>query len=327
MLSAVDVGAMQWGMDGGGFKGRPSPENYARWIQFGAFTPLFRVHGTFDEKRQPWVYGPVAEKAATAAIRLRYTLIPYIYSWMHRDHVDGIGLVRPLLFDWPHDSQVRNDVDAWLFGDGLLVSPVVEEGQRSKRIYLPAGTWTDYFTGTVYEGGQSIDYAVDSATWSDIPLFVRAGAIIPTWPPMDYVDQKPVATLDVDVFPDTRRTSFDYYDDDGRTYAYEHGAYFLQPLYVQRTGDTVTFESGAVEGGYKPALRFYLLKIHGNRAAAVDADGKPMPAFADTDALQRAAGEGWAAGHDRYGDVTWIRLAAAQQRQLALTLRHTGAHP
>lgn len=321
MLSAIDVGAMQWGMDGGGFKGRPSPENYARWIQFGAFTPLFRVHGTFDEKRQPWVYGPVAEKAATAAIRLRYTLIPYIYSWMHRDHADGIGLVRPLLFDWPHDPQVRNDVDAWMFGDGLLVSPVVEQGQRVKRIYLPAGTWTDYFAGTVYEGGQTIDYAVDSTTWSDIPLFIRAGAIIPTWPPMDYVGQKPVTTLDVDVFPDTRRTTFDYYDDDGDTYAYEHGAYFLQPLAVQRTGDTVAFETGAVEGSYKPPLRFYLLKIHGGHASAVAAAGKPMQAFADPAALQRADGEGWTTGHDRYGEFTWIRIIAAQQRKLVLTLQ------
>ena len=327
MLSAVDVGAMQWGMDGGGFKGRPGPENYARWIQFGAFTPLFRVHGSFDEKRQPWVYGPVAEKAATAAIRLRYTLIPYIYAWMHRDHADGLGLVRPLIFDWPHDPQVRNDIDAWMFGDGLLVSPVVEEGQRSKRIYLPAGTWTDYFTGTVYKGGQTIEHAVDSRTWSDIPLFIRAGAIIPTWPPMDYVDQKPVTTLDVDVFPDTRRTRFDYYDDDGNTYAYEHGAYFLQPLAVQRAGGTVTFETGAVEGTYKPALRFYLLKIHGHHAVAVDADGQPLQPFADPEALQHASGEGWATGHDRYGDVTWIRIAAAQQRKLTLALQSAEAQP
>ncbi|MCS5144002.1 glycoside hydrolase family 31 protein, partial [Klebsiella pneumoniae] len=125
--------AMQWGMDGGGFRGgKPTPENYARWVQFGAFTPIFRVHGDFGQKRQPWVYGPVAEQAATAAIRLRYALIPYIYSYEHSRRTDGVGLVRPLLFDWPHNANVRNDIDSWLFGDWLLVSPVVAQGQTTK---------------------------------------------------------------------------------------------------------------------------------------------------------------------------------------------------
>ncbi|HEX7369532.1 MAG TPA: TIM-barrel domain-containing protein, partial [Rhodanobacteraceae bacterium] len=113
MLSAIDVGEMKWGMDGGGFNGHPSDENYARWIEFGAFTPIFRVHGTFNEKRQPWKYGPVAETAAVRAMRLRYSLIPYIYAYDHADYAHGVGLVRPLTFGWPNDPKVRDDVDAW----------------------------------------------------------------------------------------------------------------------------------------------------------------------------------------------------------------------
>lgn len=320
MLSAINVGAMQWGMDGGGFKnGTPTPENYARWIEFGAFTPIFRVHGDFGQKRQPWVYGPIAEKAATHAIRLRYALIPYIYSYAHRYSASGIGLVRPLLFDWPDDPKVRNDVDAWLFGDWLLASPVVIEGQTGKDIYLPAGRWTDWFSGKVYEGGQSIHLAIDSTTWDDIPLFVRDGAIIPTQPVMDHVGEHPVTQLDVEVFPAGVRTQFDYYDDDGATYDYEHGAYFSQSLTVQRRGDTVQFETGAVTGSFKPALQFYLLKIHGSATGTVIGNGKALPSFADLDALQRHHGDGWANGHDRFGAVTWVRIAAGTRQIVALS--------
>jgi alpha-glucosidase len=317
MLSAINVGAMQWGMDGGGFKdGTPTPENYARWIQFGAFTPIFRVHGELGQKRQPWVYGPVAEKAATAAIRLRYALIPYIYSYEHTRRATGVGLVRPLLFDWPEDPNVRNDVDSWLFGDWLLASPVVVQGQTAKDIYLPAGRWTDWFSGKVYEGGRSIRLAIDSKTWGDIPLFVRDGAIIPTRPPEDYVGEQPLVQLDVDVFPAAQRSTFDYYDDDGSSYDYEHGAYFLQPLSAQRRGNAIQLELGAASGSFKPALRFYLLKIHGAAAASVG----QLKAFADPAALQRSGGEGWARGHDRYGDVTYVRVAAARAAQITIAM-------
>ncbi len=317
MLSAVNVGAMQWGMDGGGFKnGTPTPENYARWVEFGAFTPIFRVHGELGQKRQPWVYGPVAEKAATDAIRLRQALIPYIYSYEHTRRATGVGLVRPLLFDWPHDPNVRNDVDSWLFGDWLLVSPVVVQGQTAKDVYLPAGRWIDWSSGKAWEGGRTVRLAIDGKGWGDIPLFIRDGAIIPMQPPMDYVGERPLTQLDVDVFPAAQRSTFDYYDDDGTTYGYEHGAYFLQPLSAQRHGDTVQLELGAATGSFKPALRFYLLKIHGS--AATGASGK-LPAFDSLDALQRSGGEGWARGHDRYGDVTWVRVAAARAAQITLT--------
>lgn len=320
MLSAINVGAMQWGMDGGGFKnGTPTPENYARWIEFGAFTPIFRVHGDFGQKRQPWVYGPAAEKAATDAIRLRYALIPYIYSYTQRYRVNGIGLVRPLMFDWPDDPDLRNDVDSWLFGDWLLVSPVVTEGQTAKDIHLPAGRWTDWFSGKVYEGGRDIRLAIDHATWGDIPLFIRDGAIIPTQPPMDYVGEHPLTQLDVDLFPAAVRTQFDYYDDDGISYDYEHGAYFSQSLAVQRQGDAVQVETGAVSGSFRPALRFYLLKIHAATAGTVNASGKPMSSFASLDALQRSRGEGWASGRDRFGAVTWVRLAAAARQTVVLS--------
>jgi alpha-glucosidase (family GH31 glycosyl hydrolase) len=314
MLSAIDVGEMKWGMDGGGFKGHPDSENYARWIEFAAFVPIFRVHGTLGEKRQPWMYGPMAEKAAADAMRLRYALIPYIYSYERMATTEGVGIVRPLTFDYPDDPQVRDDVDAWMFGESLLVSPVVAKGQAEKDIYLPAGQWTDYFTGKVYRGGQTIHYAVDSKTWSDIPFFIRDGAIIPTQPAMDYVGERPVSELTVDVFPADHATHFDYYDDDGSTYAYEHGAFYSQRLSTQRRDDRVDFGIEAPHGSYKPALKYYLVKVHGVAATGAGT----LKAYPDADALQAAKGEGWAVDHDRYGSVTLLRLVAGHARHVVL---------
>ncbi len=315
MLSAIEVGAMWWGMDGGGFNGHPSDENYARWIEFGAFTPIFRVHGTLGEKRQPWRYGPVAEKAATRAIRLRYRLLPYIYSYAWHEHMTGVGLVRPLTFGWPKDAKVGNDVGAWMFGQWLLVSPVVKQGQTSKRIYLPSGTWIDWFTGKTYQGGKTITVAVDSKTWTDIPLFIRQGAIIPTQPVMQHVGQHPVPVVTVDVFPSGRETHFDYYDDDGETYAYEKSKYFLQRLSVRRDAGGVVFSVAKPRGDYQPALQYYLVKVHGVTAASVPGAGRR---YATSDALQRADGEGWTTGSDRYGPVTWVRLDARHAQTIHL---------
>ncbi len=318
MLSAIDVGAMRWGMDGGGFHGHPSPENYARWIEFGAFTPIFRVHGDHDEHRQPWVYGPVAEAAATRAIRLRYALLPYIYSYDWALHTTGVGLVRPLNFAFPHDPAVRDDVSAWMFGDGLLVSPVVQPGQTVKRIYLPKGAWTDWFSGKVYPGGRTIALRVDAATWADIPLFVRQGAIIPTQPVLDYVSQRPVATVDVDVFPATTRSSFEYYDDAGDSYAYEQGAYFTERLAAQRDASGVEIDVGAGRGTYRPNLRMFLFKVHGIAASSSLQDGRLLEKVPDLAALEQATGAGWTTGRDRFGSVTWVKVEAGERRTLML---------
>lgn len=316
MFSAIDVGEMKWGMDSGGFKGHPDNENYARWIEFAAFVPIFRVHGSLGEKRQPWMYGAVAEQAAANAIRLRYALIPYIYSYERKATTEGVGLVRPLFFDYPDDPQVRDDVDAWMFGESLLVAPVVAKGQAEKDIYLPAGQWIDYFTGTVYQGGQTVHYAVDAKTWSDIPLFIREGAIIPTQPVLDYVGEHPVRELTVDVFPASQATHFDYYDDDGATYAYEHGAYFSQRLTTRRHDDGALFAIEAPHGSFKPALKYYLVKLHGLAAGGIHANGGALKSYASEGALQAAKGEGWTVAHDRYGSVTLVRLAAGQSRQV-----------
>ncbi len=312
MLSAIDVGEMWWGMDGGGFHLHPSAENYARWIEFDAFAPICRVHGSYLQRRQPWIYGQTAARAATAALDLRYRLMPYIYSYAWQDHVSGVGLVRPLLFSWPHDPHVRNDAQAWLFGQWLLVSPVVHRHQRTKRLYLPPGTWTNFFTGQVYHGGTTVTLTLDAKTWADIPLFIRQGAIIPTQPLMQYVGEHPVTTLTVEVFPAQHPTHFDYYDDNGETYAYQHGQYFLQRIGTERRAGLVQLTLGVVRGRYTPALRRYLFVLHRVQGHTVELNGQVLPRLANPAALSRCAHACWARGHKAATALTYIALPAGK---------------
>ena len=198
------------------------------------------------------------------------------------------------------------------------MSPVVGQGQTSKRIYLPAGKWIDWFTGRTYAGGQTIEIPVDAKTWRDIPLFIRDGAIIPMQPVMDYVGQHPVTTVTVQVFPSDNATHFDYYDDDGETYAYEKGAFFLQRLSTQRDGDNVTFRTQAPSGTYRPVLRHWLVKVHGITAATVRAKDVALEHYPTPAVLESATGEGWATGHDRYGAFTVLKLGAGAARDVTL---------
>ncbi|MBU1260254.1 MAG: DUF4968 domain-containing protein [Planctomycetes bacterium] len=322
MLSAINLGQFKWGMDTGGFGGNPDSENYARWMQFSAFVPVFRVHATNNQQRQPWVYGTKAEAVSKAVAQLRYTLIPYIYSYERMAYETGIGLVRPLVFHYPNDSAVANRVDEWMFGDYLLVAPVVGQGQTSKSIYLPAGTWIDYFNGGSYDGGQTINYPVNAVTWEDVPLFIKKGAIIPTQQFMNYVGETAVTTISLAVFPDTVVTDFIYYDDDGVTYDYETGVYFKQEITAQDDGNSSIVTIGAKEGTYTAALQYYLCKIYGRGSAdtnEVTCNGSVLSRYNNLEDLQNAAGEGYATSTEVYGLVTYVKVSAGQLKSIEVS--------
>lgn len=311
MLSTISLGEPHWSMDTGGFIGHPDPENYARWMEFAAFVPIMRVHGDLNEHRQPWVYGSQAEADAKAAIDLRYRLMPYMYAYERQAHETGVGIVRPLFWEFPLDG--RNTVqitDEWMFGDNFLVAPIVHEGQEHTSVYLPPGGWIDYFRGQRYDGSKGIVYTVDPHTWSDIPLFVRAGAIIPTEEVEQYVGQHPVTRIYVDVFPTTAASTFTYYDDDGITYAYEKGVFYKQQLTASDDGTVIHFDSAAPTGAYVPALREYEVKLHGIAARTLTIGAEPAKHYADVAQLESAGGDGWTTGTDRYGAVTIVTVPA-----------------
>ena len=318
MLSIINLGEPHWSMDTGGFSGHPSAENYARWVELAAFAPIMRVHGVFNEHRQPWVYGTQAEADAKAAIELRYRLMPYMYAYEHQAHESAAGIVRPLFWDFPDDgTSEAYRTDEWMFGDELLVAPILGEGQAHRSIYLPRGQWIDYFSGQRYDGGKTIVYSVDPQTWSDIPLFIRDGAIIPVQDPQQYVGDHPVTCVYIDAFPTKTETSFTYYDDDGVTYAYEKGAFYEQRLAASDNGVVVRFDTAAPAGTYTPPLREYEVRLHGIKARSVTIDGAASKRYANPAQLASGAAEGWITGKDRYGDVTLVKLGATTAKHVA----------
>lgn len=326
MLSTINNGQMKWGSDGGGFNQNtgtienPSPELYTRWLQLAAFSPVFRVHGNFNHQRQPWYYGFTAEENSKAVIQLRYSLMPYIYSYEQKALEKGVGLVKPLAFDYPNDANVANDSDAWMFGDWLLASPVTERYQTTKWIYLPAGTWIDYFTGLVYQGGQYVEYAVNGESWTDVPLFIKQGAIIPTQKALNYTSEEAVSEIMLDIFPSSAQSSFRLYDDDGSSYDYESGEYFKQTVTAQDRGTAgVSVDLSARTGSYASSYQAYLVKLHGKAASQVRLGGTVLTKYSDLAALRAASGEGYAVGRDIYGDVTYVKVAAGAEKHLVAT--------
>jgi alpha-glucosidase len=317
MLSTLDIGEPHWSMDVGGFVGHPSDENYARWIEFATFVPIDRVHGTFNQKRQPWVYGPLAEKAATDAIRFRYKLLPYIYSFERVASETGVGIVRPLFWAFPDDPNVVDDSNAWMFGDSLLAAPVLYPNATSEKIYLPIGIWYDYFRGTKIVGGTTIDYPVNARTWADMPLFVREGGIVASQPVMDYVDQHPVKEVILDLFPGQGNSRFIYYDDDGTTYAYEKGSYYRQVIEMTSSNEVVSVDFAMPEGTFVPGLQSYMLKVHHGPVRNVRMKDEVKRVVSE-EALAACSIACWTTGKDQFGSLIEVKVPAGQGFHVSL---------
>lgn len=194
------------------------PELYTRWFEYGAFQPNFRTHGS-RKYNEVWSYGKQAEPILEKYLKLRYQLLPYIYSLAYHTYETGAPFMRGLFMDFPNDSKVTDIGDEYMFGPAFLVAPVTEQGGSSRTVYLPAGTdWYNYWTNECLHGGQSVkvDAPIDT-----IPLFVRAGSIIPTGEPVENTTQvQKLAKLRVYPGADA---DFTLYNDDGNTYAYEQG--------------------------------------------------------------------------------------------------------
>lgn len=194
------------------------PELYVRWFEYATFQPNMRAHGSrnFNEV---WSYGKQAEPILEKYLRLRYQLMPYIYSLGYFSHQTGAPFMRGLFMDFGDDPNVGNIGDEFMFGPALLIAPVTEQGRTSRKVYLPAGTdWYNFWTNQRVHGGQRITV---SAPIDTLPIFVRAGSILPLGAPILSTDQKQ-AIAEVRVYPGADG-DFTLYSDDGQTYAYESG--------------------------------------------------------------------------------------------------------
>ncbi len=186
------------------------PQVYVRWLQFGVFSSHLRAHG--KQAREPWTYGAEVEEIARRYLKLRYRLLPYIYSEAVKSSRTGLPVARPMVLAY-QDDPATHDLDLqYMFGESFLVAPIVTERNR-RRIYLPHGEWVDYWTKDVVAGGRWLEVEAGLET---LPLWVRAGAIVPMGPDVDYVDQKPLDPLTLELYRPRRDGAFTVHDEDER---------------------------------------------------------------------------------------------------------------
>lgn len=257
-------GIPYWGTDIGGFVATDefTGELYARWFQFGAFNPLFRSHGRDWQLHTPWGWtkgerglpetakwhpapGSLKderiEPICKAYLELRYRLTPYLYASVRATCDSGMPIVRSLWLQYPDDPVAVRRGDQYLYGPDLLVAPVVEKGATRRKVYLPAGRWYDFWTAEAVKGDREIDRAVDLAI---MPIYVRAGAILPLDPVRQYLAQEVAGPTELRIYPGADG-AFTLYDDDGETFDYRAGAYNRVALQWDDAGRTLTIRRAA----------------------------------------------------------------------------------
>lgn len=239
-------GIPYWGTDIGGFVPTKefTAELYLRWFQFGAFCTLFRCHGRNWKLRLPWgwntgdpgpmeisryegaaipdasqLHNPQVETICRKYLELRYRMLPYLYSAVRECAATGMPIMRALWLHYPDDPQAVARADEYLWGPNLLVAPVVEQGATARQLYLPRGNWYDFWTGERVEGGKEVSREVDLET---MPLYVRAGAILPLGPVKQYVSEPSTEPLTISIYPGGD-ANFVLYEDDGKSFDYRRG--------------------------------------------------------------------------------------------------------
>jgi alpha-glucosidase (family GH31 glycosyl hydrolase) len=265
--------------DIGGFHGKKIDfDLYARWIEFGAFSAILRMHSAHANPREgnlrmPWVYGSQGTELMRKYFTLRTQLIPYIYSYAWRAHQESVPIMSPLYLQYPQLEEAYRHTHEYFFGQNLLVAPVLDPS-GNQTVYLPPGSWLNFFTGKHYPGNSSFTshYAVD-----ETPVFVRAGAIIPEQEPSAYSDASPLGRLILEIYG-SGSDRFDLYEDDGASLAYRQG-HQAHTLLVHALGQdgSQSLEIGPTEGNYQGQLetRSYELRIHLiARPASITANGQ-----------------------------------------------------
>jgi alpha-D-xyloside xylohydrolase len=236
------------------------PELYTRWFQYAAFLPIFRTHGS-RPANEVWSYGGQAEPILEKYLRLRYQLMPYIYSLGYKTWLSGAPFMRALPLDFPNDPKVADLRDEYMFGPAFLVAPVTEQGATSRQVYLPAGAdWYNYWTQERVQGGQTITVQAPIDT---LPLFVRAGSIIPLGAPVESTHQAQ-AIAKIRVYPGAD-ASFTLFSDDGTTYDYEKGAGSVLRFHWDDAAGKLTLEDAEKWGGLENVIEEVVKPLSSSR--------------------------------------------------------------
>jgi alpha-glucosidase (family GH31 glycosyl hydrolase) len=263
--TAANVAYGWWSHDiGGHMMDDLTPELYLRWVQFGIFSPIFRLHSTSRASldRRPWGKPERIFQASRKAMQLRHALVPYLYSMAWRTHLSGISLIAPMYYGHMDEPQAFEARDQYFFGTELIAAPVTESTPSGttvveKQVWLPTGTWTNFFTGEQFKGGR---WHTISADLEDIPVFAKPGAIVPLAPVTGWGGIENPAELDVYVFPGADN-NFELFEDDGLTTDYERGKYCITRFSLKDNSFTIQPAEGSLE--LIPAKRTYQIQLRG----------------------------------------------------------------
>jgi alpha-glucosidase (family GH31 glycosyl hydrolase) len=266
--TASNVGYGWWSHDiGGHMQGIEDGELYARWIQFGVFSPILRLHSTNNpyQDRRPWLQDAATFQVMRAALQLRHQLIPYLYTMAWRNTAEGIPLITPMYYDHPEDENAYRCPQQYRFGTELIVAPFtspIDPDTRLSRqqVWLPEGDWYNFFTDDHYTGDRWITFY---GGLDQIPVFAKGGAIVPLAPRTDWGGTDNPHTLEVHVFPQ-QNNRFALYEDDGETTAYQRGRHCITVFEVQPHDHSVDFiiEPGQGDVSVVPQQRMYRLIFH-----------------------------------------------------------------
>ncbi|MCB9232001.1 MAG: glycoside hydrolase family 31 protein [Bacteroidia bacterium] len=248
------------GSDIGGFTEHPTSELYTRWIQLAVFHPLMRTHSSGDHgDQEPWSFSPASLAITKKFIELRYRLLPYQYTTFWTYVTTGTPMLRPLSLVHMDDPNALNRNDEFFSGQHLLVAPVVEAGAESRYVYFPQGKWYNYFTHEILSqpGEQRV-----AAPLELMPLFVRAGAVIPQYPVMQYVDERPLDKMELWVYYSTERVQSELYEDEGDGYEYRKGV-FNHKVFTTRGTDKSQLLGQNVRGKFRESYEIYEIHLVG----------------------------------------------------------------
>ena len=287
-LSMAISGQPMFGHDVGGFLGTPTPELFVRWLQFGSYTPFFRNHSIYTAApREPWQFAEPYASIAKAVIEQRYRMLPYLYSLTAAAAREASPILAPTFYYFPDDPVTYAQDTDFMLGPELLVAPVFTAGALSRSVYLPVGSdWVDTATGTTYNGGQSVTVA---APLDRIPVFARAGAVLPAGPLRQYVNDATPALLAIDVFPGGAQ-GFTLYEDDGETQAHTGGDYLQTRLEQLQEVDGPRLNIVRIDGSWLPPTRPVEVRFQARATAplTVDLDGTALPQVASQADLEAA---------------------------------------
>ncbi|MFF3694838.1 NPCBM/NEW2 domain-containing protein [Streptomyces sp. NPDC002221] len=309
-----------------------SPKTYTRDLQWKSFLPaVMTMDGWAASDKQPYQYGEPYTSINRDYLKLKESLLPYMYSYAHEATKTGIGPVRPLALEYPDDPKAATDAAKYEFlsGEDFLVAPVYQDTTVRDGIYLPKGTWIDYWSGRTYQGPTTVDHY--SAPLDTLPLFVKAGAAVPMWPGIrSHQDRTANSPLAWDIYPQGR-SSFQLYEDDGVTRANRTGAYATQRADVsapQRGSGDVTVQVGASKGEFKgkQTARPYQLTLHtGSAPSKVEVQGRPLARLGSKAAYDRAT-TGWFYDAGDRGGVVQVKTATLRtDRAFEVKLKDTSA--